>query len=429
MEKELLSIVETLESFRAILLGYKIHIHSDHKNLSFHTFKSERVRRWRLLLEEYDYTFIYTPGKDNIVADMISRYPINPAAPIELQDICVPSTNDHVLPLEDEDASCPIDFRIIANYQQTDQKLQQLLQLQQLLPSPHYTVKNIHGPNLIFYKNKVVIPAALIDRIITWHHEILNHPGVERTYKTISQHFYARGLEARVRTIFRRCSCQKNKRVTKNYGHLPPTSQSYEPWECVQADLFGPWSYTDVDGVEQSIRAVSFMDVGTRWVELHEYSSKRSEDISLIFDREWLNRYPRPRTVIYDNGTEFTSEWNEMLESYGVIGKPTTIKNPQSNAFVERVHLVIADCLRAMDLPSKPHDETTHHAILQAVAYGLRSTFHSALQASPGQFVFGRDMLVNATYVANWHAVKQRKQQAALYNNARENKSRQYHDY
>ena len=217
--------------------------------------------------------------------------------------------------------------------------------------------------------------------------------------------------------------------MTKNYGHLPPTSQSYEPWECVQADLSGPWSYTDVDGVEQSMQAVFFMDVGTQWVELHEYSSKRSEDISLIFDREWLNLYPRPRTVIYDNGTEFTSEWNEMLESYGVIGKPTTIKNPQSNAFVERVHLVIADCLRAMDLPSKPHDETTHHAILQAVAYGLRSTFHSALQASPGQFVFGRDMLVNATYVANWHAVEQRKQQAALYNNARENKSRQYHNY
>ena len=50
MEKELLSIVESVEYFRNILLGFRTVIHSDHKNLSFETFKSERVRRWRLLL-------------------------------------------------------------------------------------------------------------------------------------------------------------------------------------------------------------------------------------------------------------------------------------------------------------------------------------------------------------------------------------------
>ena len=122
--------------------------------------------------------------------------------------------------------------------------------LQRLLPVQDYSIKNVHGPDLIFYKNKVVIPPTLLDRIITWHHDILNHPGVERTYKTISQHFYACGMEGRVCTLIRRCSCQKNKRMTKNYGHLPPTTQSHEPWECVQADLLGPWSYTNVNGIE-----------------------------------------------------------------------------------------------------------------------------------------------------------------------------------
>ena len=146
-----------------------------------------------------------------------------------------------------------------------------------------------------------------MDRIILWYHELLNHPGIERTYKTISQHFHARGLEARVYALLRRCS-QKNKRVTKNYGHLPPTLQFYQPWECVQADLFGPWHYTDINGAEQAIRAVSFIDVATRWPELHNYDSKRSGEIALIFDRKWLNRYPRPRIVIYDNGKEFASE-------------------------------------------------------------------------------------------------------------------------
>ena len=34
------------------------------------TFKSERVRHWMVLLEEYDYIFLFTSMKDNIIANM-----------------------------------------------------------------------------------------------------------------------------------------------------------------------------------------------------------------------------------------------------------------------------------------------------------------------------------------------------------------------
>ena len=37
---------------------------------------SDHAMRWRLLLEEYGVKFIYIPGKDNILADNLSRYPI-----------------------------------------------------------------------------------------------------------------------------------------------------------------------------------------------------------------------------------------------------------------------------------------------------------------------------------------------------------------
>lgn len=70
-EWELLAIVETLREFRDMLLGINLEIHTDHKNLTFNS-SNERVRRWRLLLEEFKYDLHYTPGKENVIADVIS---------------------------------------------------------------------------------------------------------------------------------------------------------------------------------------------------------------------------------------------------------------------------------------------------------------------------------------------------------------------
>jgi len=210
---------------------------------------------------------------------------------------------------------------------------------------------------------------------------------------------------------------------------LPLPDTDVDPWETIQVDLFGPWTFSDKNGIDRKIRGVSIIDVGSRWVEIKSYDSKRSEDISLIIDQEWFARYPRPRVCIFDNGGEFSSEFLKLLHSYGVKAKPTTIKNPQANVFVERIHQVIADSLRTMDLLSRPFDDTTINDILQNAAFGLRATYHTSLLASPGQIVFGRDMIINSSYIANWKQLFNRRKEQAIKNNIRENKGRRHHDY
>jgi hypothetical protein len=72
-EKELLSIVETLKEFRDILLGQQFIVHTDHSNILYGKLSNDCITRWRLLLEEYGPKCFHIAGKNNIVADALSR--------------------------------------------------------------------------------------------------------------------------------------------------------------------------------------------------------------------------------------------------------------------------------------------------------------------------------------------------------------------
>jgi hypothetical protein len=60
-EIELLAIVETLKEFTGMLWGQDIKVYTNHKNLTRDALglTSDRVYRWRLLLEEYAPEIIY----------------------------------------------------------------------------------------------------------------------------------------------------------------------------------------------------------------------------------------------------------------------------------------------------------------------------------------------------------------------------------
>jgi hypothetical protein len=66
--------------------------------------------------------------------------------------------------------------------------------------------------------------------------------------------------------------------------------------------------------------------------------------------------------------------------------------------------------LRTFEVENQPIDESDPWSgILSAVAWAARSACHAASQSTPGQLVFGRDMIWGTAHVADWQCLKQRK--------------------
>jgi RNase H-like domain found in reverse transcriptase/Integrase zinc binding domain len=232
MEKELLSIVETSQQYHHILLGSHYHFYSDHKNLGFNNFKLEHVCCWFATLEEFDSTFTSCPGEKNVIADMLSQYPMTPVTTSKCEEITTLDNNCFLATSE--------------NLKRSQDTIKGLHKKLSTNPNSYSTVHQ-NGIQLVCCKNKIIVDPKLFSDILAWYHVNLNHPGQDQTYKTINSIFYTPNMEEKVCVYSDNCQiCKKIKHPTKKYGHLPESDLVCDPWEVIQIDLFGLCTFHDI---------------------------------------------------------------------------------------------------------------------------------------------------------------------------------------
>ena len=128
-EKELFAVIWAIKYFRPYLTGHQFHIRSDNKpttqllsNLSIKltTTTSNRVARWINMLQTFRYTIKHHPGKSNVVADALSRFPL--IANLSESDMSIIPKDTHVIPpitdvipVKDDDSSIKYDDILLKN--------------------------------------------------------------------------------------------------------------------------------------------------------------------------------------------------------------------------------------------------------------------------------------------------------------------------
>ncbi len=127
---------------------------------------------------------------------------------------------------------------------------------------------------------------------------------------------------------------------------------------------------------------------------------------------------------------EFKLHFETLCKSYGIKSKPTRIKNPQANAICERIHQILGTmmCTSEIDM-AKSVEPADIDTFIDNKAWAICSTYHTVLKASPGAAIFGRDMLFDVPFIADWKHIGEFRQSMTDRNNDNENKKRVDYDY
>jgi Integrase zinc binding domain len=173
----------------------------------------------------------------------------------------------------------------------------------------------------------------MLNELIAFYHQVQAHVGGNWLYLALKQIYHHRNLQNAVNEYVKTCdTCQHSKIQRTQYGELPERIADSIPWSTVAVDCIGPWQIQDVHRMTHVFNALTIIDIITKYLELVRFDNKTAEHVAMQFKNQWLARYPRPNSVIFDPRTEFKGAFWDLLRDTGITPSPTTVKIPQATS-------------------------------------------------------------------------------------------------
>ena len=322
-DKELYAIVEAFKKWRPDFMSVqsRIDVYSDHKSLEyFMTTKllTAKQVRWMEFLSDFNFRIIYTSGKANQKADILSRREqdlktqeqvklhsrsrtllgpdrLDPRINAELAQTYLENHQTLIINNVDLDSLENFDSELIQELRDANSKMERQNNL-----SPGYTISE----GLLLFKGKLCVErnTELCTKLIREVHDQVStaHPSPRKTYQMISQKYHWIGMGSDCKTYVANCrACRySHPRQTKQQGFLHPLPVPDYPMQhlCMDFKSF-PLDKHGYDAI------LVFIDrLGKDSVSIPCHKTTDAKGLAKLFI-QWIYRFGHcPESITSDRG-------------------------------------------------------------------------------------------------------------------------------
>ena len=341
VEKEAFAIFFAFQKLKHLLHNRPFILQTDSKNLSYMNAenKSQKVQRWKLACQDFDFKVQHIPGVDNIEADSFSRLVS--------------------LPSPDEESGL-----------------------------------DIHSLELEAFKEEYKISDANFEKIKSVHGGPNGHLGVQRTIQAVLKKYKKwPTLRKDVRVFLKNCyACQKMKQ-DKTISFINPfTLATVEPMQRVYVDTIGPINSDQsvIDANDGFNYVLVMIDAFSRFIQVYPTKSTTAQSALYPFS-QWIANFGAPSELITDNGTQFANELISQFCDLAAIDFDTIhAYSKEENAMVERANKEVFRHLIPMI-----NDKQSKNDFVKFLPFAQRiinTMEHATLKVSPSQIIFGNSL-------------------------------------
>lgn len=321
----------------------------------------------------YDFTIEYKKGKDNVIADALSRREEDG----EINAISAP---------------IPHWLESIQEEVRSNSTLQQLVKLCEQ--------GEIVGPwkyqdGVLYFKNRIYLLAnsSLMTTILS---EIYSstHEGYHRTLQRVRSVFYWLGMRKKIKEFIRQCdTCQRQKAENvAPAGLLHPLPIPLQVWTDISMDYID--ALPNSKGKTTIFVVVDRLSKYSHFIPIsHPYIAA---SIAQVFFEQVFKLYGMPKSIVCDRDSTFTSLfWKELFRLQGTSFNFSSAYHPQTDSQTEVVNKVIQMYLRCFT--SRRPKEWVKWIPWAEFCYN--TSIHSSTKKIPYEVVYGKPPLTLLTYV------------------------------
>ncbi|GMF63097.1 unnamed protein product [Phytophthora fragariaefolia] len=337
------------------------------------------MARWLSFFTEYNFEVKYKPGKQNALADALSRRPDCELAHVTTVTSTIP---DLIRASYASDDMCVALLKALGSkeFEDSDKDLSARLRAR--------LHRYAFDGGLLYYSTgsddppRVVVPhdEELKYRILYEAHvtPVGGHLGREKTYSSVSLHYWWPNLYKWVGTYVRTCeTCQRVKPAPHAAAPLASLPVPSGCWQFISMDfVFGlPPDAAGNTGV------VVFVDRLSKMAHLAAVPDTiDGEGTATLFLDRVFRQHGLPEAVVSDRGPRFTGKfWTSIFAVLGTRLDMSTAEHPQTDGRTERVNRVVEDVLRSIcaETPKR------WSAMLPLVEFALNNAVHASTGYTP----------------------------------------------